>query len=88
MKSRIDVPDNLNAEKNDVRAECTATEMIRVRFIFCLGTCFGFNFGYANIKGAFMSIKALSNGKYMYGLCPIAHTKRDNYGKCSNFPME
>lgn len=56
---------HLDAEKETVRADCVAAYMLIVMHILCLGTCLGFKFGSADIKGSFMQSGPITRQVYV-----------------------
>lgn len=54
LKRRIVVHGNRDSEKDTVRSECAAADMPIVRLVLSLEAPMGFNFGTADIMGAFM----------------------------------
>lgn len=64
-KSRIVAHGNLDAEKEEVRADYAAADMILVRLILFLGSCLGFTFGCTDIKAAFMKYGPITRQVYV-----------------------
>lgn len=66
---------NLNAEKNYVRSDFAAANMLLVRMIICLGTFLGFTFGWADIKEAFFQSHPIKRQVYVRPPLDFPHDK-------------
>lgn len=54
LKARLVVHGNRDEDKDDVRKDAMAADMMMTRLVIALGTIMRFTFGVADIKGAFM----------------------------------
>lgn len=54
LKARLVVHGNRDNEKDEVRKDAIAADMMTTRMVLALGTMMGFTFGVADIKGAYM----------------------------------
>lgn len=65
LKGRIVVHGNRDAEKDMVRSDCAAADMMIVRMMISLATILGFNMATADIKGAYMQSGPIQREVYV-----------------------
>lgn len=65
LKGRIVVHGNRDADRDLVRSDCAAADMMLIRLVISLTTIMGFNLGSADIKGAYMQSGPIQREVYV-----------------------
>lgn len=65
LKSRIVVHGNRDDERELIRSDCAAADMLIIRLVISLATMLGFNMATADIKGAYMQSGPIQRNVYV-----------------------
>lgn len=76
LKDRLVVHGNRDDEKEEVRKEAIAADMINTRLVLELGMMMGFTFGVADIKGAYMKSGPAPRDIYIYIIPPATYKRK------------